>query len=119
MLFPVDQLPQQVQSRVAQWEAELVTATETVGFLLDSFVQTLLDNPEASIEVCKLLAQIPESLRATMAERLKRSQHADGRWEWPLGGILLNPGEPGRQKVAGPREERAIRHLIDCLTPGN
>ncbi len=116
MLFPLASLKSDVAKRVSLWDRQVVTATETVGWLLDRFAFAVQDFPEARSAVAKALDSVPAPLIAGMAERLAGCRRPDSRWHWPPGGPgLPNPGPPSPWGVAGPAESAALDVLADWL----
>jgi hypothetical protein len=115
MLFPLVSLNPDVTKRVSLWDRELVTATETVGWLLDRFAFSVRDFPNARPAVAEALDAVPAPLLAKMAARLAGCQVVGGGWRWPPGGPGLPTPGPGQWGVAGPAEEEALGVLAGWL----
>ena len=70
MLFSLDMLAADVARRVSQWDRQVVTSTETVGWLLDRFAFALEDFPAAWSDIAKRMESIPAPLLKDMAVSL-------------------------------------------------
>lgn len=117
MLFPLASLKSDVAKRVSLWDRQVVTATETVGWLLDQFAFAVLDFPDARPAVAEVLDALPAALIFGMAERLGDGRRPRGGWHWPPAGPgLPNPApQVPRGVVARPAEADALDVLADWL----
>jgi hypothetical protein len=112
MLFPLTSLKSDVARRVSLWERELLTATETVSFLLDRFAFAVEDFPTEWPTVTEALDAVPPILIAGMSGRLAGCRRADGGWHWPPGGMgLANPGPTPPWGTADPEQSLAMELL--------
>jgi hypothetical protein len=109
MLLPLTSLKSDVARRVSLWEREVVTATETVGWLLDRFAFAVLDFPSELPVVAESLDAVPPVLIAGLSRRLAGCRIASGGWHWPPAGMgLPNPGPIPPWGVADPAQTAAL-----------
>ena len=109
MLQSLTSLKSDVARVVSLWQREAVTATETVGWLLDHFAFVVRDFPDARSAVAEALAIVPAPLLTGMADRLAKCRLVEGRWHWPPGGSgLPTPGNDQPWGMAGPTEADAL-----------
>ena len=102
MLFPFEALRSDLVRAVGLWRRQVLTATETSGWLLDRFAFAVRDFPDARPAVCEALDSVPALLIAGMAERLARCRRPGGGWHWPPAGPgLPKPGPARPWGVAG------------------
>lgn len=114
--FPLTSLSPRVARRVSLWEREMVTATETLGVLLDLFAFAVLDFPAELPAIGDALDAVPPPLVAGLSERLTGCRVAGGGWHWPPGGMgLPNPGPIPPWGVADSAQAAALDVLAGLI----
>ena len=112
MQFPLATLKSDVARRVSLWEREVVTVTETSGWLLDRFTFAVLDFPADLPSVVEALDAVPQALMASLSGRLTGCRIAGGGWHWPPSGMgLPNPGPIPPWGVADSAQASALEVL--------
>jgi hypothetical protein len=109
-------LKSEVMKHVSLWDRQVVTVTETVGWLVDWFAFAVHDFLDARPAVAEALNSVPAPLIAGMAHRLAGCRRSGGGWHWPPGGPgLPNPGPQVPWRVADPAEAEALEVLVGWL----
>jgi hypothetical protein len=73
MLAETEELKKHAPQRLAQWEQQVVTRTETVGWFVDHLAFALCDNSDAEAIVSSVITSLPKTVLARLLSILSGS----------------------------------------------
>lgn len=112
----IEDLHQAIDRRTNAFKRQLLTETQFQDGVFLLFVNALVDDPQATARVTAEFGRLDDLTKSHFESMLKRLPCEGDFWDWPPGGMLVNPGGCVAWQTPIPAVQDAIASLRRCVT---